>query len=157
MSADETFLKFLNDTQEKYGFTHEQTREILKKHQYASFKASMLNTYQAVVRAEYDNTEDGKAKLAEVKAKKEAAVTAPYRFPDPIPCPVCGANTYGSSRNYGRWTKKPGWECSKDKRHFGWVKCNEILQAKGMNPLPWEKYDNITSPTYSTLPSVESA
>jgi hypothetical protein len=153
MSADETLLKFLNESQEKYGFTHEQTKAILKKHQYSSFKSAMLNTYQAVVRAEWNNTEDGKLAILEEKGKSAEVKEPKYRFPDSIPCPVCGANTYGSAQHYGHWTKKPGWQCSKDKRHFGWNKCNEIRVNKGESIIPWEKFENVTSPTDLAVPS----
>lgn len=86
------------------------------------------------------------ARLREIMIKKEDALEEEEKRKEHIVlCPICGAQTYGDYRLYGKYTKTPGWKCSKGgSSHFYQEKTNKMMERLGMNPaFPRKELENV--------------
>jgi hypothetical protein len=138
MSPEESLELFLEDMKKKYSFLSSETRALLKKHGYAQFKVDNIVVYDACIRQEWL----ARAEQAELR-KKELEEQAKKQTYHGVPCPLCGAQTFGDVHWFGKYTRKPGWTCSKGGvRHFLINKANDIMKNRGIKPISLEAFDN---------------
>lgn len=73
-----------------------------------------------------------------IEAVRQYLQTGGLRAPDPpgeFLCPICGSQTYRDKKWDGRFTRQPGWRCSKGGlRHFLDAKASRIKKQLIENP-----------------------
>jgi hypothetical protein len=105
------------------GFTKKRIKSILEG-RYDTFEMSKLDEYKEAITTIH-KLEEQQAAIERIKK---------YEEPDPIPCPVCGAPTTGAIEWSGKYTRKPGWTCSKGGiSHFLQNKAKEIADVAKRN------------------------
>src|SRR5574340_1526392 len=103
--------RFYEECEEEFGFTREEIIAILSEiGQW--FIVSEIPIYRTVIKKRYD-----KRLRDEEKAK---ALNRPVTA---ISCPICGADTSGDVKLYGKYSHTEGWVCMKGGvKHFYWWK-----------------------------------
>lgn len=119
---------FYSEIEDKWGFTREEIIATLAEGG-EKFSPDKIPEYRLRLQSKY---------LKRLEIERSIS-RKPAEF---VPCPICGARTYGEPSLFGRYTRTPGWTCEKGGvKHFIWWKANKIREQQGLPPIDFEAID----------------
>lgn len=121
--------EFYQNTRNKYNTTNEEIVKILKRAGYENFKAEQVPSYNALLEANFTDTQEAKREKIKVAAENAGKWREPRQvFPCPIPkCTGQKIFRYGGTEN---------WDCSAG-GHSHWLAMQVaklMIGVRGLSP-----------------------
>lgn len=127
--------QFLERASTETGLPIERIKTILNMN-FKGYSPSQTYNYMSLLKKIAIREEEEREAEEE---RRRRALIAKWK---PVPCPICGAATFGDLVWRNRYTHTPSWVCSiGGHRHYLWAKANEIRAARGEAPIPLEKWE----------------